>query len=187
MGCSVLNDRSQRLIAFGALWLLLVFGCWFFSMGRPGIGTNWRLEPSPPEQLALLKLGDNGEILAQSPRGNTYQLIPGYAWETIAKPADLLELGVICQVSDPENFLIPVPPGKVISQVDEYCYATESGSHYQVVLLENGQVWSWVKEIGGYRNMLLLCVLDIAFVLGMPFLLLGVISLVLRKVKQRLS
>ena len=158
----------------------LVIGIAFFSVLRPGITTRWKQEQAPPEQATLLKLGINGEILAQTPGGNLYEMTSG--WKSVTGPTENTEMGGLCYSGDANHYLILPPPGKVISRVTNYCVATESGYHTEVVLLENGEVWSWRIERGGYTGLLLVVMLGIALVLGAPLLLIGLGMKIYQKV-----
>lgn len=172
---STMDKRANRFLWIGVIWLSLTFAIYYFLLARPGIGTKWEQEQVPPEQVSVLRLGAHVEILAQTPGGNLYELVPGWngLWKKVTEPLENPEPLLICYPDDSDGYLILTPPGKVTSRVSEYCVATESGHHIEVVLLENGEVWSWRHEVGGHLSIVLILVLCVAFVLGLPFLIMG--------------
>lgn len=84
-------------------------------------------------------------------------------------------MGVFCSRAGRNGYSILPPPGKVISRVGESCVATESGFYMEVVLLENGEVWTWRNESNSYSGMILFIGLFLVFGLGLALLISGMI------------
>jgi hypothetical protein len=81
-------------------------------------------------------------------------------------------------------YLVLPPPGKVNSRVRENCVYMESGYHLEVVLLENGEVWTWEHERYVYAELFLMCFLLAAFVMGVPFFVMWLSLKIVQKVKK---
>lgn len=177
-----MNNRPHLFMIAGGICLLLVVGYYYFSISRPGIGIRWQQAPAPPEKLAVLRLDENGAILAQSTDRNIYQYLPGSIWKHVNSSAEVLDPGMLCGSSDSKDFFIPPPPGKVIAHVSEHCVATESGYHLEVVLLENGEVWSWRYEASLLSGMVMAFTTFIALILSLSLLLFGFFSSMAKKI-----
>lgn len=184
-GMPIMDRRANIFLSVGAIWISLVVCTFFFSLVRPGIGTRWKEEPAPPEQVSRLRLGGLGEILAQTPQGNIYEFQYGSdpAWEKVTVPSGNPAIGASCS-QDSQNHIILPPPGKVISRVGEDCVYIESAYHLEVALLENGGIWSWKHEAYAYTDLFVITFLCIAFVLGVPFLMLGLGMKIYPKLKK---
>jgi hypothetical protein len=156
-------------------WLIIIFVIHYFALARPGIETKWKQEQSPPEQVSILRLGINGEVLGQTPGGDLYELFAGWnqPWKRVTEPAKNPEPPVFCQNDNAGAYLILPPPGKVASRVSEYCYSIDVGHHLEVVLLENGEVWSWRYESDAIFGFVLECAFQVANLLGALFVLIG--------------
>lgn len=180
-----MDRRANILLSIGAIWISLVTLIFFFSLVRPGIATRWKRESAPPEGISLLRLGGLGEILAQTAQGDVYEFRYGVdpAWEKVTVPSGKPAIGASCS-QDSQHHLVLPPPGKVISRVGEDCVYIESAYHLEVALLENGEVWSWEHEAYVYTDLFVITLLCIAFVLGVPFLMLGTGMKIYRKLKK---
>ena len=182
---SIVARKANIFLSIGAIWICLVIGIFFFSLVRPGIATRWKQEPAPPEQVTQLRLGGMGEIVAQSAQGDVYEFRYGSdpAWEKVTVPSGNPAIGAHCS-QDSQNHLVLPPPGKVRSRVGEDCVYIESAYHLEVALLENGEVWSWEHEAYAYADLFVITCLCIAFVLGVPFLMLGLGMKMYRTLKK---
>jgi hypothetical protein len=180
-----MSSRPRRLIVVGAVWLFLVFGCWFFALTRPGISVRWQKESTPPERISLLKAGGNGEILAETPDGQVYEFIYGLhpAWERTVAPFEDAESDANCDVGDSAGYLIPSPPGQIKSRASQNCVAVENGYHLELILLENGEIWSWSYERNADTGLLLVVALGLSFLLAVSLVLLGLVAATFQKVK----
>jgi len=76
------------------------------------------------------------------------------------------------------------PPGKVGSRVSENCSYIESGYRFEVVLLENGEIWSWEHETYAYAVLLIMLILFIALAIGILILLIGIVIVIYKKIKK---
>lgn len=176
-----MNNRPRLFMIAGGICLLLVMGYYYFSISRPGIGIRWQQAPFPPEKLVVLRLVENGAILAQSNNKNIYQYLPGSIWKHVNSSAEILDPGMLCGSSDSKGFFILPPPGKVIAHVSEQCVATESGYHLEVVLLEDGEVWLWRYETSLLSGMVVGYTIFITLIFGMSLLLFGFFSSIAKK------
>lgn len=169
--------------------MILVCGCAFLSLFRPGIATRWRQEPSPPKPLISLALGEAGEVIASAQDGSTFEFHYGNygsdtEWVEVSEPSGNPAIGGMgCTPGNSSRLVLP-PPGKVTSRVSEDCVYMESAYHLEVVLLENGEVWSWENERYAYTELFIMSVLAIACVVGALILLTGAGLWVYQKVKR---
>jgi hypothetical protein len=181
---SIMDRWVNLSISIGVSWVSLVICMFFFSLVRPGIGTRWKAEPAPPEQVSRLRLGGQGEILAQSDQGIVYEFQYGSdpAWDKVTAPSGDPAIGASCSQNSQRHLVLP-PPGKVISRVGEDCVYIETAYHLEVALLENGEVWLWEHEAYAYTDLFVITFLCIAFVSGVPFLMFGLGMKIYRKLK----
>ena len=184
-----MKKATRPLLIIGSAWMLLVCGCAFFSLFRPGILTRWRQEPAPPVALTRLALGEAGEVLASASDGSTYEFHYGNyrspsTWTEVAEPSGSPAMDAMgCTPGDGNRLVLP-PPGKVASRVSQNCVYMESAYHLEVALLENGEVWSWENESYAYTVLFLMFFLAIACMAGTPILLTGLGLWVYQKVKK---
>jgi hypothetical protein len=184
-----MQKAVRPLLIIGSAWLLLVCGCAYLSLFRPGIATRWRQEPAPPEALTRLALGQAGEVVASASDGSTYEFRYGNynspsAWTEVSQPSGSPAINAMgCTPGDGNRIVWP-PPGKATSRVRMNCVYMESGYHLEVALLENGEVWSWENERYAYAELFLMFFLALACVAGAPILLTGVGLWVVQKVKK---
>jgi hypothetical protein len=141
---------------------------------------------SSPEPLSLLRLGEAGEILAQTTDGTLYEFHYGKnsTWEEIAQPSENPAVGESC-VTGTGIYLVLPPPGKVKSRVSENCVYMESAYHLELALLENGQVWVWEYERYAYTELFVMFFLLIGCAAGVLILLLGLGLMIYQKIKKR--
>jgi hypothetical protein len=170
-----LIDRAGRFLTVGITWLVIVFGCYFFNVARPGLGTRWVQEQTPPEHASALELDPNGEILAKTASGNIYEIFPGWqqSWEPYGGAEDTNPNGVYCSAGDGSGHIILPPPGNVVSQLNVNCESIESRYYVKVVLLEDGEVWSWSHGSSALANALMPLYLIGAFAIGVVVLVIG--------------
>lgn len=147
--------------------------------------TQWKQE-QPPESFSALRLGEAGEVLAETPNGALYEY--AYAsqqhWEKVTQPSGNPALGYDCTPGESNRWVLP-PPGKIVSIVKETCVYAESAYYLEVALLENGEVWSWEHEAYAYTSLALLSMLFIASVVGALILLLGLGLWIFWKAKEK--
>ena len=180
--------RAARLfLIIGFVWMVLVCGCAALTMLWPGILTRWERAPAPPEALTRLHLGTAGEVLARASNGTVYEFRYGTyqsssEWIPADQPSGNPAIGMGCSPEGGKYLVLP-PPGKATSRVRENCAYMESAYHLEVVLLENGEVWTWEHERYAYAELFMMCFLLIAFVLGIPFFVMWLVL----KVKQKQS
>ncbi|HQU38127.1 MAG TPA: hypothetical protein PLR65_16205, partial [Anaerolineales bacterium] len=66
-------SRANRMLTVAIIWIVIVFGCYFFTVASPGLGTKWeRLSPLP-ERAITIELTDFGLILATTESSNVYR------------------------------------------------------------------------------------------------------------------
>jgi hypothetical protein len=181
--------RPARIfLLIGSIWMILVCGCAALTMFWPGILTRWEQAPAPPEALTRLDLGEAGEVLASASNGTVYEFRYGTyqsssSWSEAPQPSGSPAIGVGCT---PEGgmYLVLPPPSKAKSRVSENCVYMESGYHLEVVLLENGEVWTWEHERYAYAELFTMCFLAVAFVMGVPFFVMWLSLKIVQKVKK---
>lgn len=174
-----MKRTSRIFLIIGVVWMTLVCGCVALTMVWPGALTRWEQTPAPPEALTRLDLGEAGEVLASASNGTRYELRYGTyqsstEWMQIDQPSGNPAIGMGCS---PEGgmYLVLPPPGKVASRVRENCVYMESAYHLEVVLLEDGSVWTWEHERYAYAELFTLCFLGIAFAMGIPFFVMWIV------------
>ncbi len=182
-----MKPAARPFLLVGSVWMTLVCGCAALTMVWPGILTRWERAPAPPEALTRLDLGTAGEVLASASNGTRYEFRYGTYqspsdWVQADQPSGSPAIGVGCTPEGGKYLILP-PPGKAVSRVRENCVYIESAYHLEVVLLENGEVWTWEHERYAYAELFNLCFLLIAFVLGIPFF----VTWLVLKVKQKQS
>jgi hypothetical protein len=179
------NRAARPFLIIGIVWMILLCGLSALTMVWPGLLTRWEQEPAPPEALTRLDLGEAGEVLAVASNGTVYEFHYGTyrsasSWTN--GPSGNPAIGMNCSPGEGRNLILP-PPGKVASRVSESCVYMESGYHLEVVLLENGEVWTWEHERYAYAELFTMFFLLVAFVMGVPFFVMWLVL----KVKQRWS
>lgn len=181
-----MRKTANVLIVIGLVTLALacIFG--IFSIAGPRYGTRWRLEPTPPEKLTRLEVGNAGEIIAYTSDGAMYEFSYGSpsSWEKVTQPSGIPAIGMDCTPSETTNRTIVPPPGKEISRAIDDCGMYETAFHLEVVLLENGEVWSWEHESYAYTVLFIMALLFIAVVIGSLILLVGVGIKIYQKLKN---
>lgn len=154
-------------------------------MFRPGITVRWRQESAPPEAVASIKLGEAGEVLAHASDGSIYEF--GYdtpsSWEEVAQPSGSPAIGMSCVPAETSNRLVFPPPEKVVSHVRVNCVMFETAYHLEVVLLENGEVWSWEHDTYAYSELLMFFVVTACFGIGALIFMIGAGMKFYQKVK----
>ena len=166
--------------------MILLCGLTALTLVWPGIWTRWKQAPAPPESVTRLFLGEAGEALAVASNGTVYEFHYGTyrspsSWAS--GPSGNPAIGSGCS---PEGgmYLVLPPPGKVVSRVSENCGYMESAYHLEVALLENGEVWTWEHERYAYSELFLMSFLFVAFLMGIPFFVMGLVLKVAQKVKK---
>lgn len=144
--------RANRVLTVAITWLVIVFGCYFFNVARPGLGTKWERLPSLPDSATTIELTDYGFILATTESSKVYKR---ELWQT-TEPWMLHDEATEdlnatpCQVDDENRFSVSSLPGKVVARSSRNCVASaENSVHVEVALLENGEVWMWTYLYGG--------------------------------------
>lgn len=183
-----MSRAARPFLIIGIVWMILLCGLTALTMVWPGLLTRWEQAPAPPEALTRLDLGETGEVLAVASNGTLYEFHYGTyqsssTWTEIAQPSESPAIGMSCSPGDGRNLVLP-PPGKVVSRVSENCVYMESAYHIEVVLLENGEVWTWEHERYAYTELFLMCGLLAAFVMGVPFFLMWMGLTIYQKVKK---
>ena len=180
--------KINPLIWIGIIWLCCVFSAGYLSLARPGIGTHWEQEPAPPKPITRLELGKAGEVIGHTSEGTMYEFTYGIyqsqsAWQKVEQPSGTPAIGESCTPDIADRIVLP-PPGKVVSRVSENCSYIESGYRFEVVLLENGQIWSWEHETYAYAVLLIMLILFIALAIGILILLIGIVIVIYKKIKK---
>ena len=180
-----MNKAARALFVIGSVLILLVFVCGYFSLASPGIGTRWRQEPSPAKSISRLSLGGAGEVLAQSADGTVYELTYGTpsSWRQVTRPSGKPAIGTTCS-TDHGRYLVFPPPGKVASRVSLNCVYIELGYHFEVALLEEGGIWTWMNVSYVYTDLLIMAVLLTALVAGILIILSGLGFKIYLRVKK---
>lgn len=180
-----MNKVIRHPLVIGIGWMILIFGCAYLSLFRPGIGTRWTQGPQPPEPIAQLALGKEGEILAYASSGQMYELDYSIGWPTewikVNQPSGSSLIGV-CSHGN-ERFIVFPPPGKVKSRVSQTCGILESTFHFELAQTENGEVWMWEHESYAYTELAIMVGLSCGFLASIPIVLTG-LGQVFRKLKK---
>jgi len=184
-GISKMDKRANNFLLIGAICLAFVFAAYYGFITRPGIGTWWKQAAQPPEPISALRVGNIGEILAQTQNGDVYQFIffSDTPWIKANDPKETIDTG-ICDPSDSKRYFIPPTPGTIKSRVDVHCVAIESAYHLVVVLLENGEIWMWRYDHSAYVPLLLPCFMMLALVTGFLSLIFGLVLRILKRAKK---
>ena len=168
--------RANRILTVAITWLVIVVCFYFFTIARPGLGTKWEQLPPLPEQAASIELTRFGFFLATAENGNAYKRYPWQETEPWMPFDEAAEeyYGEPCEVDEDSGFAIPKPPGEVVSRSSGDCVASAESRYFaDVVLLENNEVWLWMRLYGGgsdaYATLLVLA----AGALGVVLLLIG--------------
>ena len=185
------SKKINPLLLIGSLLICCVCVAGYFSLARPGIGTRWKQEPAPPESIMRLELGDAGEILGVTDGETMYEFMYGSyqtasSWEEVSQPSGNPVIGEDCKEGDTNRIVLP-PPGDVASQVSVNCVYIESGYRLEVVLLDNGEVWSWEHEVYAYAVLFNAAILFIGMAVGILLLLAGVGWVVIKKFRKYLN
>lgn len=183
-----MQRAARPFIIIGIVWMIAACACSALTLIWPGMLTRWEQAPAPPEALTRLDLGEAGEVLAYASNGTLYEFHYGTyrspsSWSEATHPSGNPAIGSGCSPGEGRNLVLP-PPGKAISRVRENCVYIESAYHLEVVLLENGEVWTWEHERYAYAELFLMCGLLAAFVMGIPFLVTGVTLKIAQKVNR---
>jgi hypothetical protein len=181
-----MGKAGRILLIIGSVWIFIICGCGYFSLIQPGIGTRWKQEPTPPERVSLLKLGNAGEIIAETTNGNLYEFTYGKnsSWKKVAQPTKVAAIGMDCSPGD-ANYIVLPPPGKVVSRVSENCVYIESAYHLRVALMDNGAIWSWEYEGYAYTQLAVISILSIACIVGALIIGLGLVLVVIQMMKKK--
>ena len=183
-----MNRAARPFLIIGIVWMILLCGLSALTMVWPGLLTRWEQAPAPPEALTRLDLGEAGEVLAVASNGTLYEFHYGAyqsssKWTKVTKPSGSPAVGGSCFPGNGNNLVLP-PPGKIVSRVSENCVYMESGYHLEVVLLENGEVWTWEHERYAYAELFTMFFLFVAFLMGIPFFVMGLGLKIYQKVKK---
>ncbi len=181
------KKKACLFLLIGTTWITLICGIAALTLIWPGIMTRWKQTPAPPEALRRLDLGEAGEVLAVASNGTLYEFRydarqTSSAWSKVTQPSGSPVIGTNCSPQGGRYLILP-PPGKIMSHIGENCTYMESGYHFEVVLLENGEVWTWKHERYAYAELLCMFGLPIVFMFGLPFLTIGLILKIKQKAK----
>lgn len=168
-------SRANRVFTVAITWLVIVFGCYFFT--RPESGTKWEQLPPLPESATSIELTRFGYVRAYGESGNSY-MVSLYAWQNEPwTPYDAATEGLYgepCEVSVSSQYHPPSPPGEPISRSNADCFASaESNVYAEAVLLENNEAWVWMHLYGGLGEGLRSLLLLAAGALGVVLLGIG--------------
>lgn len=173
--CKVIS-RANRVLTVAITWLVIVAGCYFFSVASPGPETKWEQFPSLPERATSIELTRFGYVRVYVESGSSYMTYL-YAWQdqpwALYDAATEAVYGEPCEINVSSQFHPPSPPGEPISRSNADCFASaESNFYADVVLLENNEVWLWTHLYNGagevYSSLVYL-----AGALGVVLLLIG--------------
>lgn len=169
-------SRANRVITVAVTWLVIVFGCYFFGVARPGLGTRWEQYPPLPERAAAIELTRSGFVLVTTESDAAYWRYP---WQTYApwvvyNEATAEFYGGPCEADDGSRFGIVSPLGKVVARSSGDCEgSTESRFYAAVVLLENNEAWVWLHEYSGIGEAFSSIILKVAGAFGVLLLAIG--------------
>ena len=163
----------------------------YFSLARPGITTRWEKEPAPPEPISRLELGNAGEILGFTADETLYEFTYGAyqaesSWNKVEQPSGTAPLGDHCSPETQDRIIVS-PPGEVASRVSESCTYIESGYQLEIVLLENGEIWSWEHEMYAYAMLANAFILFIVMMGGVLILAAGIGWTVYKFIRSKYS
>ena len=183
-----MNRAARPFIIIGIVLMLSTCTCAALTLFWPGVLTRWEQAPAPPEALTRLHLGEAGEVLASTSNGTLYEFHYGAyqsssTWTKVSEPSGSPAVGGSC-FPEGGSYLVLPPPGKVVSRMSENCAYMESGYHLEVVLLENGEVWTWEHERYAYAELFTMFFLLVAFVMGIPFFVMWLTLKITQRVKK---
>jgi hypothetical protein len=177
---------AMVLLVIGGMWMILACGGMYFLLFRTGGETQWAQTSSLPEKPSVLKMGDAGEILAETTAGNLYELTASdQTWKKVDQPSGNPAAGNSCALDD-SNWS-STPKGKIKSTLSMNCVYAEMGYRFKLVILENGEIWYSESVDNSY--------MQLVKVVGLPFLtiacapgalafIVGLILLIVSKVKK---
>ena len=182
-----MQRAARPFIIIGIVLMISTCTCAALTLFWPGVLTRWEQAPAPPEAVTRLDLGEAGEVFAVTSNGTVYEFHYGTyrspsSWGEADQLSGTPAIGNGCS---PEGgmYLVLPPPGKVVSRVSENCGYMESAYHLEVALLESGEIWTWEHERYAYSQLFLMCFLAAAFVMGLPFFVMGLVLKITQKVK----
>lgn len=168
-------SRANSVLAVATTWLVIVFGCYFFNVARPGLGTRWERLPPLPEQVNIVEWTRFGYVLATTEDARSYKVYPRQdePW-TLFDEATEEDYGEPCETVQSSRFSPPSPPGEPTSRSSADCFASAENRYYgEVILLENNEVWLWMHLYGGIGEALTYLFLVAAGALGVLLLAIG--------------
>ncbi|MEW5939415.1 MAG: hypothetical protein AB1750_07130 [Chloroflexota bacterium] len=144
---------ARFLLIVGSIWMIVVCFFAYLALVHPGLSVKWKQEPLPPEPVASLKVGKAGEILAETQDGKLYEYgyHPGSPWLEVSEPSGVPSLGMYCHPAEAEY--VSPPPGEVKLEISANCVYNESSVYLTFALLDNGEIWSWRREVYAYTLM----------------------------------
>jgi hypothetical protein len=170
-------SRSNRILTVAITWLVIVFGCYFFNVARPELGTKWEQLPPLPERATSVELTRFGYVRAYAESGSSYTAYL-YSWQdepwALYNAATEGVYGEPCEINGSSRYIPSSPPGDVISRSSADCFASaENQFHAEVVLLENNEAWVWIYLYGGAGEAYTYLLVLTAGALGVALLLIG--------------
>ena len=170
-------SRSNRILTVAITWLVIVGGCYIFTLARPEKGEKWEQLPTLPARATSIELTTFGYVHAYAESGSRY-MIYLYSWEEEPwMPYDAEKEGLYgepCDVPGSTRFTPSSPPGDVVSRSSADCFASaENQFHAEVVLLENNEAWVWTHLYGGVGDAITNLLFLATGALGVVLLLVG--------------
>jgi hypothetical protein len=150
----VLRRRARRVAIICVLVCILFFaggGSVLMGQALRGAFVGWKKVAPPTGHPVALRLGEDGEVLLETAEGQLYELsrYSDPPWEAVEEPSGSSPYWAGCRPGENDYFVVPTPPGRVRQHVEGTCPGPEMATHYEVVLLDNHELWSWYHSSMG--------------------------------------
>jgi hypothetical protein len=180
------SERDQildRYVTWGIIiGALLGVAAFVFTYVFP----MWQPVTAPPEKGVEILEGNT--LYIRTTAGNIYQYGPS------SYKDDTTEWSRVDQVNHEASgyecnfggFATPIPPGKVISQLESHPCIVDASSQVNYILLEDGSIWRWEKTAGELDLLILPVGVIVAAAIGGSLgvavgLLIGILNWKLKK------
>lgn len=154
-----LSSRARLLLATGVILILLpclgLMGSLAYLRARQaGAFSRWRSLGAAPGHAAEILSGDADVVYVRTTAGNIYRCthwakpVAGDCWQDAQGPLYInpdatFDQGLFRGEPNP-------PPGTVLDSLHVTVWYAENAYETRYVLLEDGTVWTWEYDTGGY-------------------------------------
>lgn len=144
----MLRRRARRVAIICGLVGALFFsggGVVLIDQALRGSFVRWESVTPPDGRPATLRLGENGEVLLETAQGQLYEWsrYGDPPWTAVKEPSGGGPYWAGCRPAENDYFAVPTPPGRVRQRVECTYPGPGMATHYEVVLLDNNEIWSW--------------------------------------------